>query len=110
MHIFREINWCLEVQVFCVKADKARISTRQDTVNHEIDQVEITCRRAYISGITDTAASYGDACTIGIFLLRSDLTQNHGVENLLPSVAKDILKANDVESVFALNMLFLGAF
>ena len=94
----------------CVKADKSRIATRQENVNNELDQVKITCGRAYIAEIIDPVARYGDACTIGIFLLRSDLTQNHGVENLLPSVAKDIFKANDAESVFALNMLFLGAF
>ena len=93
----------------CVKAEKARISTIQDTVNHELDEVEGTCGRTYISGIIDAATSNGDACTIGIFLLRSDLTHNHGVANFLPSVARDIFKANDTESVGALNMLFLGS-
>ena len=66
------------------KADKARILTKQETVNHELDQVERTCGRAYISGITFTTARYGDTYTIGILLLRSDLTHNHGVANLLP--------------------------
>ena len=93
----------------CVKADKMRILMRQNTVNHYLEQVEITCGRAYISGITDAAASYGNACTIGLFLLRSDLTHNHGVENFLPSVAMDMFKANDAESVCAINALCLGS-
>ena len=108
-HIFRAIHWCLEVKVFCVKADKLCIATGQNTVNQELDQVKRTCGRAYISGTTNEAARYSDACTIGIFLLRSDLTHNHGVANFLPSVARDIFKANDTESVGALNMLFLGS-
>ena len=95
--------------MFCAKADKARIAKKLDTVNHELNQVERTCWRAYISGITDVAARYGDTCTIGVFLLSSDLTHNHGVEHFLPSIARNIFKSNYVESVCALNALFLGA-
>ena len=71
----------MKVKVSCVKADKARILTRQDTVYHELDKVEGTRGRAYISGITDAATSDGGACTIWKFLLRSDLTHKHGVES-----------------------------
>ena len=93
----------------CVKADKVCIATRQDTVNYELEQVERTCELAYTSGITYVASRYGDVCTIGIFLLMSDLTHNHGVANFLPSIARDIFKANDAESFCALNALFFGA-
>ena len=86
-----------------------RIATRQDTVNNKLDQVKRTCGRAYIAGIKYADASYGDACTIGIFLLRSDLTYNHGVANFLPSIARDIFKENGAESVCDLKVLFLGA-
>ena len=92
----------------CVKVDKVRIAKRQETVNNELDQVKRTCGRVYISKIIFAASIYGDACTIGILLLRSDLTHNHGVVNFLPSVARDIFKDNDAESVCALNALFLG--
>ena len=92
----------------CVKSYKVRIATRQDTVNNELDQIERTCGRAYISGITYAADSYCDAYTIGMFLLRSDLTHKYGVANLLLSVARDIFKANYAESVCALNALFIG--
>ena len=88
VHIFRAIHWCLGVKSFFVKAEKALIMMRQDTVNHKLDQVDRTCGRAYIAGILDAASIYGDACTIGIFLLRSDLTHNHGVANFLPYVAR----------------------
>ena len=94
---------------FCVKVDKVRIATTQDTVNHEIDQVDRTCGCAYISGIIDSASGNGDVYTISIFLLRSDFTHNHGVENLILSVTKDIFKSNYEESVCALNAFVLGA-
>ena len=71
-------------------------------------QVKRTCGRAYIDRITDAAASNGDACTIGIFLLRLDFTHNHGVTNLISSVTRYIFKSNDAESVCALNTLVLG--
>ena len=81
--------------MFCVKAEKLRIATRQDAFNHEIDQVKRTCVRAYISGVAYAAASDGDMCTIGILLLRSDFIHNHGVEIFLSSVSRDIFKSND---------------
>ena len=109
MHILRSIHWCLEVKAFCVKADKARITTIQNTVNNEIDKIEGTCGRAYISGITDAAASDGDVCRIGILLLRSDFTHNHVVGNLFSYVSRDILKSNDAEHVCALHALIIGA-
>ena len=92
-----------EDKVFCVKTDKARIETRQETVNHELDEVQGSCGRAYIPWITDAATINSNACMIGIFLLRSDLTHNHGLENLFSSVFRDILNSNDAEGVCALH-------
>ena len=83
----------------CVKSDKVRIATKQDTVNNDFYRVKRTCVRAYISETTNAAASYGNACTIGILILRSDLTHNHGVENFLLSIMRYIFKYNDAESI-----------
>ena len=68
--------------MFLVKSEKVRIATRQDTVNRKLYEVEGTYGRAYVTWIADMTTSDGDACPIVIFLLRSDLTRNHGVENL----------------------------
>ena len=54
------------------------------------------------------AVSDGDACTIGIFLLRSEFTHNHVVANFLSSVMRDIFKLNDLEIGCALKVLVLG--
>ena len=95
--------------MFCIKSDKARIATRRDGVNHELDEVEGTCGHAYIAEITDAAARNGDTCMIWIFLLRLDFTHNHGVANLFSSITMDIFKSNDAESIRALHALVIGA-
>ena len=87
-----------------------RIATRQNTVNYELDKVEGTCWRAYISWVADLATRYGDACPIGILLLRFDLAYNHGVTNFFSSVLRDIFKTNDTEGVRALHLLVIGDF
>ena len=99
----------MEIKNFCVKAYKSRIATIQYTVNHDLVEVDGTCGRAYIAWITDVATSNSDACTIGIFLLRSDLTHNHGVENFFSSVSGDIFKYNDTEGVRSLHALVPGS-
>ena len=103
---FRSIDWGLDIY-FCIKWDKARIEMRQDTVNHNIYQVERTCGSAYIAGITDAATSDGDACTIRVFLLGLDLKHNHWVEIFLSSVTRDIFKSNYAEIVCAINVVVL---
>ena len=82
---------------------------RQDTVNHDIDNFKGTCGCAYFSWISDVATSNGDMCKLGIFLLRSDLTHNHGVEILFSSVLRGIFESNDAESFHALHTLVPGA-
>ena len=67
-------------RVFKIKADKARIATRQKNVNDEFDEVEGTSWRTYIYGVANLTTSDGDACLIGILPMRFDLADNHGVE------------------------------
>ena len=86
----------MEIKVFKVKVDKVRIVTRQYIVNHELDEVEGTCGRAYAAWIAYAATSDGDVFPIGIFLLRSDLTHHHGVENFFSYVLRGIFKYNNV--------------
>ena len=93
-----------------VKADKARIATRQDTVNDELEKVKGTCGCAYITWVAYLATSDSDVCKIGILLLRFDLTYNHVVENLFSSVLRDIFKSNDAEGVRVFHSLVLGPF
>ena len=108
-HMLRSIHWVLEIKVFYVKADKARIFLRQDTVNHDLDEVEVTFGCAYIAWVVDGDTRDSDTCTIGILLLRSDLTHNHGVANLFSSISRDIFKSNDAEGVCAIHTLVPGA-
>ena len=84
------------------------IATRQETVNNKIDELEGTCGRTYISWIAYADNSNSDACTIGILILRSDLTHNHGMENFFSSVSRDIFKSNNAEGVLTLHALVPG--
>ena len=99
----------MEVKVFCVKVEKARIAKIQDNINHELDKVEGACRRADIAGITYVVTSDGDACMIGIIFLRSDLTQNYGVEKLFSSLPRGIFKSKDTEGVRSIHVLVPGS-
>ena len=83
---------------------------RQNTVNDKFDKVEGTCWRTYISGVAYLATRNGDACPIGILLMRFDLTDNHGVKNLFSSVLRDIFKTDNAEGDCAFNLLVLGDF
>ena len=109
-HILGSLYRGLEIKVFKVKAYKAHIATRKDTVNDESEEVEVTCGHAYIDWVADLDTRDGDACPIGILLLRFDLTYNHGVADLFSSVLMDIFKSNYAEGVCALHSLVLGSF
>ena len=39
-HIFGSLHWGLEVKVFKIKGNKARVATQQNTVNDKFDEVE----------------------------------------------------------------------
>ena len=87
-----------------------RIATIQNTVNDEFDEVEGTGWRTYIARVANLATSDGDVCSIGIFLMRFNLSDNHGVKNLFSSVLRDIFKLDDAEGVCAFHTLVLGDF
>ena len=63
-----------------------------------------------LSGVGNLNTSDGDACSIGILLMRFDLADNHGVANLFSSVLRDIFKLDEAEVVCAFHALVLGAF
>ena len=92
------------------KSDKARIETRQNTVNDEFDKVELTGWHTYISGVENLITCEGDACLIGIFFMRFDLADNHGAADLFSSVLGGIFKLDEVEGAFSFHTLALGAF
>ena len=110
MHILGSLHLSLEVEAFLIKADKARIATIQNTVNDEFDEVERTGWRTYISGIAHLATVDGDACLIGISLMRFNLADNHLVTNLFYSVLRYIFKLDDAERVCDFHSLVIGAF
>ena len=100
----------MEVEVFKIKADKARIATQQNTSNDNFDEIKSTGWRTYISGVANLTTCDGDACLIGILFMRFDLVDNHGVANLSSSVLGDILKLDEAEVICAFHSFVLGVF
>ena len=109
-HIIGLLHRGLEVEVFKVKADKARNATRQDTVNDDFDKVKWTGWCTYIVGVADLANSHSDAFPIGILLMMFNLADNHGVTPLFSSVLRYIFKLDDAEGFRAFHSLVPGAF
>ena len=66
--------------------------------------------RTYIPRVANLTTCDGDACLIGIFFVRFDLTDNHGVANLFSSVLGDIRKLDEAEGVCAFRTLVLWDF
>ena len=60
--------------------------------------------------VANLTTSNSDAFSIGIFFVRFDLTDNHGVENFFSSVLGDIRKLDEAEGVCAFHTLVLGGF
>ena len=110
VHIFGSLRWVLEVKVFLIKGNKARVATRQNTVNDVFDDVDRTGWCTYIPGVANLTPCGGDARAIWILLVRFDLADNHGVSNFVLSVSGDILKLDEAEGVFAFHALVLWAF
>ena len=66
--------------------------------------------RTYISGVENLTTCDSDACFIGVFFMRFDLADNHGVANFFSSVLEDIFKLDEAGGVCAFHVLALGAF
>ena len=60
-----------------------------------------------IPRVSDTLSSHSYAFTIGVVLVRSELTHHTSVTYLLPTVLRDIFKFYDSKGVCALNTLLL---
>ena len=52
----------------------------------------------------------GDTGEVWVFLVRFELTHNHGMENFMPAVLRNVCKLDDFEDVCAFHALLLRAF
>ena len=108
-YIFRPGHGRLQIEVFCIKTCKPGIAAGQDTVDHELDQIERTGGSADVARVLYMATRQGDPGTVGIGLLRSDFTNNHGVADVLASVLWYVFISDGPESVGAFYALVAGS-
>jgi hypothetical protein len=90
MHILWTIHRCHEVEVLDIKTCKFCISTGEDAVDDQFDQVKGCRRGANVTWVAYSIASNCDPCLIGVVLLLSHETDNFGVRDFMSSVDWDI--------------------
>ena len=54
-------------------------------------------------------AGNGDAGAVWVFLVRFDLADNHGVENFMPMVLRNVQKLDELEGICAFHALLTWA-
>ena len=55
-------------------------------------------------------AGNGDAGAVWVFLVRFDLTHNHGMENFMPAVLRNVCELDEFEGICAFHALLPWAF
>ena len=109
-HILRTVHWCHEIKVGDVEACKFRISTGQDTVDNQLDEIEPSSWGAHVAGVADAVASNRDASAVWVLLLLSHFTDHFGIYDFTSTVEWDVLVINDVKRVCPLGALLSRAF
>ena len=79
--------------------------TRQNAVNNEFDKVELSRWCTYIPGVANLTAGDGDAGAVWVFFVSFDLAYNHGMENFMPAVLKNVCELDEFEGVCAFHTL-----
>ncbi len=96
-------HWGIEVEVLEVDGAESRAFAREDTVEQQLEEFKGRGVGAYISRVTDTSASDGDAGAIRIIFIRSHFTHYHGVAKFLLFVSGDVMIVDDKEGASACN-------
>ena len=90
-----------------IKARKPCAWTRKGDVYYHIQKFQIPYWCCNIPRVADTISCHSYASTIGVVLVRYDITHHTSVKYLLPTVMRNIFKFYDSKGVCALNMLLL---
>ena len=105
--IFWAVHSIIQVKVLYIKARKPCAWTRKGAVNYKLQEFQRPCRCCNIPRVSGTIYWHSYASTIGVVLVRYDLTHHTSVTYLLPTVVRNIFKFYDSKSVCALNTLLL---
>ena len=79
---------------FHVEAYKIGASSRDNTVDEEINKFQGTCGSTNIDGVANVVATNSDVDVIGILFLWTEFANHSGVCELLSLVNRDVIVAN----------------
>ena len=95
----------MQVEVANVKRGELGARAREDAVEDELGKFKGCCRGADIAGKGDAISADGDARSVGVALLWTDLANNFGVSDFLSAVGGDIFESDEEEGVGSLDTL-----
>ncbi len=98
-YIFGIRHGRVQIDVFEVDDVEASTFSGEDTVEEELDKFKRGRVGADIARIADSVAANGDMGAVRVILFRMNLTDNHGVADLLALVGQDVLVVNEEEGV-----------
>ena len=89
--IFWSVKGRAEVEVFYIKAGKACVWCGDDAVDEEFGQLEGASFGATVTWVADAVASNGDAGSIRVFFLWSDLADDSCVGDITMAVCGNVV-------------------
>ena len=103
--ILWEVDRSLKNNIVDAEAGNFGVRARQDTVEHDIDELKRGSICANSTGLVYTVAINGDPCAVGIRFWGADKTDNLGVGYFFAAVNEDIFIIDEMKSVSALDCL-----
>ncbi len=100
-NIFGIWHWSVEIEVFYVDGAEPCSLSGEDTVEKQLDKFEQGRVCANVAWIADSITTDGDTGAVRVILLRTNLTDDSGVADLLALVGWDVLVVNEEEGVDA---------
>jgi hypothetical protein len=97
--IFRIEHGRVEIEVLEVDGAEASIFPGEDTIEEELDKLKRGRVGANVTRIADSVATNGDSGAVRVILVRTDLTDNHGVTDFLALVGWDVIVVDDEEGI-----------
>ncbi len=99
VYIFGIGHGHVQIEVFEVNGAEASTFSGEDTVEEELNEFKRGRVGANIARIADSVAANGDTGAVRVILFEINLTDDHGVADLLVLVGRDVLVVNEEEGV-----------
>ena len=99
--MLRTFHGGLKIKILGIKTNKLGIAARQDSIDHELDEVQQACGSTHVTRVDNVSPRNCDASAVRISLLGPDLSHH--------AVLRDVVEADESESISARNTLIARA-